>query len=65
MHTKFLNFIAFNYFISNREGRVNFSIRKFVEKYHLGPQPSAGSFYQAQWDEYVTIRNQAEAQTSK
>ena len=40
-------------------------MRKFVEKYHLGPQPSAGSFYQAQWDEYVTIRNQAEAQRSQ
>jgi hypothetical protein len=40
-------------------------MRKFAEKYHLGQQPAAGSFYQAEWDEYVTIRNQAEAQASK
>ncbi|XP_057668960.1 protein D3-like isoform X1 [Diorhabda carinulata] len=37
-----------------REGRLNFSIRKFAEKYNLG-QPVAGNFYQAQWDEYVPI----------
>lgn len=43
---------------------MNFCLRRFAQKYNLGLQPVAGSFYQAQWDEYVNIRNQTEAQTS-
>jgi len=45
-------------FLPNRgtggEGRANFSIRKFAEKYNLG-DPVAGNFYQAQWDDYVPL----------
>jgi len=36
----------------SRSNRLNLSIRKFAEKYNLG-QPTAGNFFQAQWDEYV------------
>ncbi|KAG5878106.1 hypothetical protein JTB14_017973 [Gonioctena quinquepunctata] len=36
------------------EGRLNFSIRKFAEKYHLG-QPISGNLYQAQYDDYVPV----------
>ncbi|CAG9828743.1 unnamed protein product [Diabrotica balteata] len=35
-----------------RTGRLNFSARKYAEKYNLG-QPIAGNFYQAQFDEWV------------
>lgn len=41
---------------TSRAYRLNFSIRKFAEKYNLG-QPVAGNFYVAQWDPYVEIRN--------
>lgn len=41
---------------TSRAHRLNFSIRKFAEKYGLG-QPVAGNFYVAQWDPYVEIRN--------
>ncbi|KAL7729166.1 hypothetical protein ACLKA6_009631 [Drosophila palustris] len=37
-----------------REGRLSFSARQFAEKHGLG-QPIAGSFYQAQYDDYVPI----------
>ena len=36
----------------SRDGRLNFSIRKFAEKYKLG-NPVAGNMYQAQYDDYV------------
>ncbi|XP_017847426.1 phosphatidylethanolamine-binding protein homolog F40A3.3 [Drosophila busckii] len=39
-----------------RDGRFNFSVRKFAAKHGLG-QPIAGSFYEAQYDDYVAIRN--------
>ncbi|CAG9855298.1 unnamed protein product [Phyllotreta striolata] len=38
----------------SREGRLNFSIRKFAVNYSLG-QPVAGNYYQAQFDDYVPI----------
>ncbi|XP_050497216.1 protein D3-like isoform X2 [Diabrotica virgifera virgifera] len=40
--------------IDNRTktGRLNFSTRKYAEKYNLG-QPIAGNFFQAQFDEWV------------
>lgn len=41
---------------TSRANRLNFSIRKFAEKYNLG-QPIAGNFFVAQWDPYVEIRN--------
>ena len=37
---------------NSMEGRPNFRIAKFAEKYNLG-NPVAGNFYQAEWDEYV------------
>ncbi|XP_074597776.1 protein D3-like [Brevipalpus obovatus] len=36
------------------EGRGNFKIRDFAQKYNLG-QPIAGNFYVAQWDDYVPL----------
>ncbi|XP_068156871.1 protein D3-like [Drosophila tropicalis] len=39
-----------------REGRLNFSARKFAEKHRLGA-PIAANFYVAQYDDYVPIRN--------
>ncbi|KAG5878105.1 hypothetical protein JTB14_017972 [Gonioctena quinquepunctata] len=39
---------------TSREGRLNFSIKKFAEKYHLG-QPISGNLYQAQYDDYVPV----------
>lgn len=41
---------------NSRQHRLNFSIRKFAQKYDLG-QPIAGNFYKAQWDSYVDVRN--------
>ncbi|XP_003743803.1 protein D3 [Galendromus occidentalis] len=35
----------------SREGRLNWSARKFAEKHSL--ELVAGNFYQAEWDEYV------------
>lgn len=34
------------------DGRANFSIRKFAEKYNLG-KPIAGNFFVAEFDSYV------------
>jgi hypothetical protein len=42
----------FKFMIRSREGRINFSIRKFALKYNLG-QPIAGNLFQAQYDDYV------------
>lgn len=39
-----------------RTGRLNFSTRKFAEKHGLG-HPIAANFYEAQYDDYVPIRN--------
>ncbi|XP_030558708.1 protein D3 [Drosophila novamexicana] len=39
-----------------RAGRLNFSTRQFAAKHGLG-QPIAGNFYEAQYDDYVPIRN--------
>ncbi|XP_017859625.1 PREDICTED: protein D2 [Drosophila arizonae] len=39
-----------------REGRFNFSARTFAGKHGLG-KPIAGCFYEAQYDDYVPIRN--------
>jgi len=38
----------------SRDHRLKLSVRKFAEKYNLG-QPTAGSFFQAQYDDYVPI----------
>ena len=35
-----------------RKGRVEFSIKKFAQKYYLG-EAEAGNFFQAQCDEHV------------
>ena len=43
-----------SFVFSSREGRINFSIRKFAAKYNLG-QPVAGNFFQAQYDDYVRM----------
>lgn len=34
------------------DGRANFSIKKFADRYNLG-EPISGNFFQAEWDEYV------------
>ncbi|XP_058797971.1 protein D3-like [Phymastichus coffea] len=39
---------------NTREGRKNFSIQKFADKYNFGA-PVAGNMYQAQYDDYVPI----------
>lgn len=39
---------------TSRNGRVNFSIRKFAKDHNLG-EPIAANFYQAQYDDYVPI----------
>ncbi|XP_064550377.1 protein D3 [Drosophila montana] len=39
-----------------RQGRLNFSAREFAAKHGLG-KPIAGNFYEAQYDDYVPIRN--------
>ncbi|KAH8417560.1 hypothetical protein KR222_001886, partial [Zaprionus bogoriensis] len=39
-----------------RQGRLNFSARKFAEKHGLG-EPIAVNHYEAQYDDYVPIRN--------
>lgn len=41
---------------NSRANRFNFNLRNFVQKYKLG-EPLAGNFFQAQWDEYVDMRN--------
>lgn len=41
----------------SRAHRLNFSIRKFAEKYQFGQPAVAGNFYVAQWDPYVDIRS--------
>lgn len=40
----------------SRAHRLNFTIKKFVEKYKLEQPPVAGNFYVAQWDPYVDVR---------
>ncbi|XP_033163617.1 protein D3 [Drosophila mauritiana] len=44
--------------ISNttRTGRLNFNTRDFAAKHRLG-EPIAANYYQAQYDDYVPIRN--------
>ncbi|XP_017082727.1 protein D3 [Drosophila eugracilis] len=46
--------------ISNttRAGRLNFNAREFAAKHGLG-EPIAANYYQAQYDDYVPIRNKA------
>ncbi|EDV30583.1 uncharacterized protein Dana_GF23378 [Drosophila ananassae] len=39
-----------------RAGRLNFSARQFAAKHGLG-DPIAANYYQAQYDDYVPIRN--------
>ncbi|KAH8360221.1 hypothetical protein KR093_011449 [Drosophila rubida] len=39
-----------------RTGRLNFNTRQFAEKHGLG-EPIAANYYQAQYDDYVPIRN--------
>ncbi|KAH8381923.1 hypothetical protein KR009_001051 [Drosophila setifemur] len=39
-----------------RAGRLNFNSREFASKYGLG-SPIAANYYQAQFDDYVPIRN--------
>lgn len=39
-----------------RTGRLNFNTRKFAEKHGLG-HPIAANFYEAQYDDYVPVRN--------
>ncbi|CAG5049627.1 unnamed protein product [Parnassius apollo] len=39
---------------NSNDGRGNFSIAKFAEKYDLG-NPVAGNFYKAQYDDYVPL----------
>ncbi|KAH8276782.1 hypothetical protein KR026_000654 [Drosophila bipectinata] len=39
-----------------RAGRLNFSARQFAAKHGLG-EPIAANYYQAQYDDYVPIRN--------
>jgi len=46
---------------TSRNGRVNFSIRKFAKEHNLG-DPIAANFYQAQYDDYVPLLH---AQLSK
>lgn len=36
------------------EGRFNFSIKQFAQKYKLG-DPIAGNFYEAEYDDYVSL----------
>lgn len=39
---------------TSRQGRVNFSMRKFAEEHNLG-QPIGANFFQAQYDDYVPL----------
>lgn len=39
---------------TSRNGRMNFSIRKFAKEHDLG-EPIAANFYQAQYDDYVPL----------
>lgn len=43
------------------DNRLRFKIKEFAEKYQLG-DPVLGTFFEAEWDEYVDVRN---SQTKK
>lgn len=47
-----------------REGRWNFSIRKFAQKYQLG-KPLFGNYYEAQFDSYVAEMIQKRMNSNK
>lgn len=42
---------------NTRDGRMNFSIQKFADKYNFGTA-FAGNMYQAQYDDYVPVVTQ-------
>lgn len=47
-----------------RDGRINFSIRNFAQKYNLG-KPLFGNYFQAQFDSYVEERLKNEKSKQK